>query len=40
MTTGGKGLTVGVALEKGVKEVNAEAGVEWEVLSKAWKEIH
>lgn len=40
MTTGGKGLTVGVALEKGVKEVNAEAGVEREVLSKAWKEIH
>ena len=40
MATGGKGLTVGVVLEKGVKEVNAEAGVEREVLSKAWKEIH
>ena len=40
MATGGKGLTVGVVLEKGVKEVNAETGVEWEVLSNAWKEIH
>ena len=36
----GKANDVPTSVEKGVKEVNAEAGVEREVLSKAWKEIH
>jgi hypothetical protein len=39
METDGKGLTVGAVLEKGVKAVNAEAGVESAAPSKAWKEI-